>query len=746
METIIVTKRNKQQEPLDIEKIHRVLEWATKNLDNVSISEIEMNSQLQFHNEMTTEAIHEILIKSASDLISTKKPNYQYVAARLLLFQLRKKVLGNFDPIDLYSFIQKNYKRNLYDDNILQQYSEQEIAILSDYIDHERDFSFSYAGLRQLIDKYLLSHRDTGEVYETPQYMYMLIAMVLFMRYPNDTRLDYVKRYYDAISTFKISLPTPIMSGVRTRLRQYSSCTLLEVDDSLDSIFANVTAVGYYSAQRAGIGINVGAIRAAGAHIRGGEVISTGLIPFLKVFEASVKSTTQNGIRGGSATVYFPWWHLESQDLLVLKNNAGTDDNRVRKMDYSIIMDNVFYQRIAQNKKITLFSPNEFPELYEKFGTPEFEQAYLAAEKNSNAIQRKEIMARELFNTVLVQRLETGRIYITNIDNLNLHSSFLETIRQSNLCTEVALPTSPLQSADDENGEVGICILSAINVGIVQEHEYPEVCELIVRGLDELIDYQDYPLPAAKTSTHKRRSLAIGMINLAYYLAQKGLRYSNIGTLSEVHRLSERLQYYTLQASNVLAKEKGACELFHKTKYSQGILPIDTYSKNVDKICNESLKLDWETLRKNIKAYGLRNSALTAIAPTESSSVVSNATNGIEPVRDFLVVKKSKKGNLKQVIPEFEKLATFYELAYEMPNNKGFLNVVAVLQKFFDQSISANTYYRYASYKDGRVPLSDLADDILYANHFGIKTLYYANTDDGNVHFDESCESGACAI
>lgn len=747
MENIIVKKRNSREEALDIEKIHKVLYWATEGLNHVSISEIEMNSKLQFQNGMTTEDIHDILIKSTSDLISVSKPNYQYVAARLLLFQLRKKVLGQYEPISLQDFMQKNYDRDLYDPNIIEEYNNAEIQELSDYLEHERDLQFSYAGLRQLIDKYLLSHRDTGEIYETPQYMYMLIAMVLFIRYPKETRLDYVKRYYDAISTFKISLPTPIMSGVRTRLRQYSSCTLIEVGDSLESIFASVTAVGYYSAQRAGIGLNVGAIRSAGAHIRGGEVISTGLIPFLKVFEASVKSTTQNGIRGGSASVYFPWWHMEVLDILPLKNNAGTDDNRVRKLDYSILMDNLIYDRIASNNPITLFSPQEVPQLYENFGLPEFEKLYLEAEKNPAIKQKREISARELFNTLLIQRLETGRIYVTNIDNLNAHSSFIDPIRQSNLCTEVALPTSPIKSTDDKEGEIGICILSAVNVGVVKEDEYEEVTDLIVRSLDELVDYQEYPLEAARISTLRRRSLAIGMVNLAYYLASRKLKYSNIGSLSEVHRLAEKLQYYSLKASNNLAKEKGACEFFHRTKYSKGILPIDTYSKNVNKICDEPLHLDWETLRADIKKHGLRNSALTAIAPTESSSVVSNATNGIEPIRDFLVVKKSKKGNLKQVIPEFSRLSPYYEMAWEMPNNKGFLNIVAVLQKFLDQAISVNTYYQYSRYENNRMPLSEIADDLLYAHHYGIKTLYYANSDDGNVQFeDESCESGACAI
>ena len=735
-----VKKRNGSVEPLNLEKIHKVVEEACEGLGGgVSSSQVEMNSGIQFFDGITTEAIQEILVRSASDLISLETPNYQFVAARLLLYGLKKQVFGvgwvNGHP-PVLDHARHLVERGVYDEGILDRYTESEWEQINSFVDHERDYLFTYAGIRQVADKYLVQDRSSGEVYETPQYMYIMIAATLFQEYPQETRLDYVRRYYDATSRHKINIPTPIMAGVRTPLRQYASCVLVDVDDSLDSIFSSDMAIGRYVAQRAGIGINAGRIRGINSKIRGGEVQHTGVVPFLKKFESTVRCCTQNGIRGGSATVHFPIWHQEIEDILVLKNNKGTEDNRVRKLDYSIQISKLFYERFIQNGEISLFSPHDVPGLYDAFGTDSFDDCYVGYERDQS-IPRKTVGAQELFLDILKERAETGRLYIMNIDHCNSHSSFKDKVNMSNLCQEITLPTDPINHIDDDAGEIALCILSAVNVGKIKKlDEMEELCDLAVRGLEELIDYQDYPVPAAERSTKDRRSLGVGFIGLAHYLARQGEHYEDKGSLKLVHELTEAFQYYLLKASNQVAKEKGACSGFSRTKYADGVLPIDTYKKDVDELVEPEYNYDWESLRTSITTYGLRHSTLSAQMPSESSSVVSNATNGIEPPRDYLSVKKSKKGPLKQIVPQYSTLKNNYTLLWNMPSNEGYVKIVAVMQKFFDQAISGNWSYNPENYPDNEVPVSSMAQDLLTTYKYGWKTSYYQNTYDAKKDVD----------
>ena len=726
-----VVKRNGQKELLDLNKLHVMVEQACKDLAGVSASQVEIQSGIQFYDGITTEEIQEILIRSASDLIDLDHPNYQFVAARLLMFALRKQLFGRMHEFPtLYKHVERCIGRGVYDPEILTLYTYEEFEKLESYMDHDRDYLFTYAGLRQVVDKYLVQDRSTGQVYETPQFMYMMIAATIFSKYPQETRLDYVKKYYDAISRHKINIPTPIMAGVRTPLRQYASCVLVDVDDTLDSIFSSDMAIGRYVAQRAGIGINAGRIRGINSKIRGGEVQHTGVVPFLKKFESTVRCCTQNGIRGGSATVHFPIWHQEIEDILVLKNNKGTEDNRVRKLDYSIQISKLFYERFIQNGEISLFSPHDVPGLYDAFGTDSFDDLYVDYESNKS-VPRKPIGAQELILDLLKERAETGRLYIMNIDHCNSHSSFVDKVEMSNLCQEITLPTKPLQHIDDDNGEIALCILSAINIGKIRDLEDLDVlCDLAVRSLDELIDFQGYPIRAAEIATRARRSLGIGYIGLAHYLAKNGVNYSDSEAWKLVHDLTEAFQYYLIQSTVNLAKEKGACEYSSRTKYGNGILPIDTYKKDVDELVPNELHYDWESLRKEVLTHGVRNSTLSAQMPSESSSVVSNATNGIEPPRGYLSVKKSKKGPLKQIVPQYQTLKNSYTLLWDMPNNTGYINIVAVMQKFFDQAISGNWSYNPQNYPDNEVPVSVMAQDLLTTYKYGWKTSYYQNTYD----------------
>ncbi len=767
---ILVSKRNGEQEPLDLEKIHKVVTWAAEGLENVSVSQVEIKSHIQFYDGIKTEDIHETLIKSAADLISTESPDYQYLSARLSVFHLRKKAYGQFEPPALFDHVSKLVEAGKYDKHLLSDYTKAEFELMDDYLDHWRDMNFSYAAMKQLEGKYLVQNRVTGEIFESAQFLYILVAACLFAKYPKETRLDYIKKFYDAVSLFKLSLPTPIMSGVRTPTRQFSSCVLIEADDSLDSINATSSAIVKYVSQRAGIGINAGRIRALGSEIRGGEALHTGCIPFYKYFQTAVKSCSQGGVRGGAATLFYPLWHLEVESLLVLKNNRGVEENRVRHLDYGVQFNKLMYQRLIKDQHISLFSPSDCPGLYDAFFADQdkFEELYVKYE-NDPSIRKKQIKAIELFSLFMQERASTGRIYLQNVDHCNTHSPFdpeVAPVRQSNLCLEIALPTKPLQNVNDENGEIALCTLSAFNLGAIEDlSELEELSNLSVRALDSLLDYQDYPVPAAYNATMGRRTLGIGVINFAYYLAKNNTRYSDGSANGLVHKTFEAIQFYLLKASNVLAQEKGACPKFNETTYSKGILPIDTYKKDLDKICNEPLHLDWEGLRKDMLQYGLRNSTLSALMPSETSSQISNATNGIEPPRGHISVKASKDGILKQVVPDYENLKNKYELLWDIPSNDGYLQLVGIAQKFIDQTISANTNYDPSKYPNNKVPMKLLLKDLLTAYKLGVKTMYYHNTrdgaDDASAHkdstsgqqgvevvetADEDCEGGGCKI
>lgn len=760
-QSLLVTKRDGRKERINLDKIHRVIDWAAEGLHNVSVSQVELRSHIQFYDGIKTADIHETIIKAAADLISRDAPDYQYLAARLAIFHLRKQAYGQFEPPKLHYHVTRMVAMGKYDKHLLQDYTAEEFEQMDAFIDHWRDMNFSYAAVKQLEGKYLVQNRVSGEIYESAQFLYLLVAACLFSNYPRETRLDYVKRFYDTISTFKISLPTPIMSGVRTPTRQFSSCVLIECGDSLDSINATSSAIVKYVSQRAGIGINAGRIRALGSPIRGGEAFHTGCIPFYKHFQTAVKSCSQGGVRGGAATLFYPMWHLEVESLLVLKNNRGVEGNRVRHMDYGVQINRLMYQRLIKNEDITLFSPSDVPGLYDAFfaDQDQFERLYTQYEKDQS-IRQQRVKAIELFSLMMQERASTGRIYIQNVDHCNTHSPFnpqIAPVRQSNLCLEIALPTKPLEDLNDENGEIALCTLSAFNLGAIESlDDLEELATLAVRALDALLDYQDYPMLAAHRGAMGRRTLGIGVINFAYYLAKNGVRYSDGSANSLTHRTFEAIQYYLLKASNRLAQEQGACPWFNETTYSQGILPIDSYKKELDAICAEPLRYDWETLRKEIKQSGLRNSTLSALMPSETSSQISNATNGIEPPRGHISIKASKDGILRQVVPEYERLKNDYELLWDMPNNDGYLQLVGLMQKFVDQSISANTNYDPTRFPGGKVPMKQLLKDLLTSYKFGVKTLYYQNTRDGAEDIQEDlqpaqrdgddCENGACKI
>jgi ribonucleoside-diphosphate reductase alpha chain len=753
---LFVTKRNGSKEPIDLEKIHKVIAWAAEGLDDVSVSQVELKSHIQFYDGIKTADIHETIIKSAADLISEESPDYQYLSARLAVFHLRKKAYGQFEPPTLYSHVVNLVETGKYDAHLLADYSPEEFEQMEMFLNHNRDLTFSYAAVKQLEGKYLVQNRVTGEIYESAQFLYLLVSACLFAKYPKAQRLAYVEGFYNAISTFKISLPTPIMAGVRTPTRQFSSCVLIECGDSLDSINATSSSIVKYVSQRAGIGINAGRIRALGSTIRNGEAFHTGCIPFYKLFQTAVKSCSQGGVRGGAATLFYPLWHLEVESLLVLKNNRGVEENRVRHLDYGVQFNKLMYQRLIKGESITLFSPSDVPGLYDAFFEDQdtFESLYVKYEADES-IRKKRIKAIELFTLFAQERASTGRIYLQNVDHCNTHSPFepsVAPIRQSNLCLEIALPTKPMEDVNDADGEIALCTLSAFNLGAIDSlDELDGLADLAVRALDSLLDYQDYPIPAAHTATMGRRTLGIGVINYAYYLAKNNVFYSNGSANDLTHRTFEAIQYYLLKASNNLAMEQGACPKFNETRLAQGILPIDTYKKEVDKVTNQELNLDWESLRANIKQHGVRNSTVSALMPSETSSQISNATNGIEPPRGLISIKASKDGILKQVVPEYKRLKNNYELLWNIPNNEGYLQLVSIMQKFVDQTISANTNYDPSRFEAGKVPVKQILKDILTAYKLGIKTMYYHNTRDGandsQVEVDDDdCAGGACKI
>lgn len=734
MAAINVIKRDGTKEPLDINKLHRVVGWACEDIAGVSISEIEIKSHIQFYNNIKTSDIQETLIKAAAGLISEETPNYQYVAGRLINYHLRKEVYGQYDPPHILSHYHNIVNEKYYDNGLLDVYSENEWDDLNNYIDHERDFTLTYAAMEQMRGKYLVKSRATGRFFETPQMAFMLIAMTLFQNYKKN-RIRWVKELYDAISTFDISLPTPIMAGVRTPDRQFSSCVLIESDDSLNSIIASSGAIVKYVSQKAGIGIGAGRIRPTGDPVRNGFTVTTGTIPFYRLFQSAVKSCSQGGVRGGAATLHYPIWHYEVEDLLVLKNNKGTEDNRIRHLDYSVQFNKVMYERLIGGDNITLFSPHEVPDLYEAFFTDvdRFRELYQKYER-STKIRKKSTPAIELFSMFMQERKDTGRVYLMNVDHCNDHSSFIKEVapvRMSNLCQEITLPTVPLNDLNDPEGEIALCTLAAINWGKIRKpSDFEKPCTLAVRALDALLDYQTYPVKAAQLATMNRRPLGIGIINLAYWLAKNNTNYSN-SNLELLHEYTEAWSYYLIKASADLAKEYGACPKSHETKYSQGILPINTYKKEVDSLHEPVYKMEWEELREQLKEFGIRNSTLMALMPSETSSQISNATNGIEPPRSLVSIKQSKDGILAQVVPEINKLKNKYELLWDQKSPEGYLKIVAILQKFIDQSISANTSYNPTFYPDEKIPMSELLRHVVLCYSLGFKTLYYLNTADG---------------
>ena len=737
---IFIVKRDGQKELLDLDKLHKVVFHACEGIAGVSASEVEIKSSIQFYNGITSSNIQETLIKSAADLISEETPNYQYVAGRLVNYHLRKQVYNTFTPNPLLTVINDNIRRGFYDTGILESYTEDEINRLDSYIDHNRDNNLTYAAMEQFRGKYLTQNRATGEVFETPQIAYMLIAATLFSDYPADTRISYVKDYYDAISNFDISLPTPVMAGVRTPQRQFSSCVLIESGDSLDSINATSSAVVKYVSQKAGIGVNAGRIRAIGSAIRSGDATHTGVIPFFKLFQASVKSCSQGGVRGGAATLYYPIWHLEVEDMLVLKNNKGTEDNRVRHMDYGVQFNKLMYERLLTGGDITLFSPHDVPGLYDAFfqDQDKFKELYETAERNTR-LRKKTVKAVDLFSAFVQERKDTGRIYLMNVDHANTHSSFVEEsapIRQSNLCCEINLPTKPLDHIGDPDGEIALCTLSAINWGnFKRPHDMRKACDLAVRGLDALLDYQKYPVLAAEISTMNRRPLGIGIINFAFWLAKNDTSYQN-PNLELVDEWAEAWSYYLIKASADLAVEKGAIPLLSETKYGQGITPNQTYKKELDELVQHTERMDWAGLREQLKETGIRNSTLMALMPAETSAQISNSTNGIEPPRSFVSIKQSKHGVLKQVVPQYHRLKNKYDLLWEQKSPEGYLKICAVLQKYIDQGISVNTSYNPENYEDEKVPMSELLKHIVMFYKYGGKQLYYNNTYDGQGEID----------
>lgn len=777
-ENLLVTKRGGKTEPFDFDKVHTVLFWATENIANVSVSEVEIKTKMQLYNKIPTAEIHETLIKSAANLISEDYPNYQFVAARLAIFTLRKQVYACFEPPELLKHVLHCIARGVYDKELIDLFDVEEWERLDRIVKHERDMLLSYAAVEQFRGKYLVQSRTTGEYFETPQMAYILISAILFSKYPKDTRMTYIKSYYDAISKgpkSTITLPTPILAGIRTPTRQFSSCVLIESGDSLNSINETASSIVDYASRRAGIGINAGRIRAKGSAVRHGEVFHTGNIPFYKYFHAALKSCSQGGVRGASATLYFPIWHLEAEDLIVLKNNKGTDENRVRHLDYGVQINGYLYGRLLKNEKITLFNPHEVPDLYDAFfGDQElFGELYEKYER-AYSITKKTVNALEHFSTVLMERNNTGRIYIQNVDHSNTHSSFnTETspIKMSNLCVEITLPTAeltrcsripfeknihleqfknvPAQEFREKYGEIALCTLSSINMGAMHsDDDIAKAADLAVRALDELLDYQDYPMLAAGIPAAKRRSLGIGVSNVAYFIAKHGHKYSDSSANDLINEYAEKLSYYLIKASVDVAKEKGKCDWFDETKYSKGILPIDTYKKAVDGVLTKPSYLDWEPLRKEILEYGMRHSTVMALMPVESSSQVINATNGIEPPRSPVSIKSSKDGTLKQVVPEMHHLKNKYEYLWDMPQPRGYLEIAAIFQKWTDQSISTNTTYKPTNYPDSKVPMSELIKDVVYAYKLGIKTLYYQNTLDGSgdVFDEEDDDCASCKL
>ena len=748
MTQIQVTKRDGGKESLNLEKLHKVVFWATEGITGVSASEVEIKSHIQFYNGIETSAIQETLIKSAADLISEETPNYQYVAGRLINYHLRKQVYGDYKPWPLIDLVRKNVEAGFYDTGLLAAYTEEEWNTLDSYIKHERDENFTYVAMEQWRGKYLVQNRVTNEIFETPQIAYLLIAATLFQDYTKETRLQWIRDYYDGISLHDISLPTPVMAGVRTPQKQFSSCVLIETADSLDSINATTSSIVKYVSQKAGIGIGAGRIRALGSPIRNGDAYHTGVVPFYKLFQSATRSCSQGGVRNGAATLYYPIWHLEIEDLIVLKNNKGTEDNRVRHMDYGVQFNKLMYERLITGGDITCFSPHDVPEMFEAFfnNQERFKELYERAERNTK-LKKKTFKAADLFSRFMQERKDTGRIYLQNVDHANTHSPFDEAVapvKMSNLCAEIDLPTVPLTDINDANGRIALCTLSAINWGNVrQPGDFEKMCRLAVRGLDALLSYQNYPVLAAELATQEFRPLGVGIINFAYFLAKNDVGYSDSAALELVDEYAEAWSYYLLKASADLAEEQGACTRWKDLKSARGILPIDTRKLDVDELVPYQERMPWQSLREQVQRTGQRNATLMALMPAETSAQISNATNGIEPPRSYVSVKGSKHGQLKQVVPEYRKLKNKYELLWDQTSPEGYLKLCAVLQKYIDQGISVNTSYNPQHYADEKIPMSEMLQHLIMCYKYGLKQLYYFNTFDGQgeINVDKLMES-----
>lgn len=770
MSVLHVTKRDGSSEINTPEKINRKLAAACEGIPGVSASMVAMKARIQMYNGMKTSKITDLLIESAINLVIGGNHGYQLVAGRLMMFDIRKQAYGAEEAPKLYHHIKRLTEIKLYDKSILENYTEEEINQVEKYIDHSKDLHMSLNAVQQLSGKYLVKHRVTKKIYESPQMAFMVQGLAAAVDLPKSQRIAFARRHYEQTSSYDISMPTPIMAGLRTKLRQFSSCVKIDIGDSIPEIAAAKSATLLYVSQRAGLGINVGQMRGIGSIIDEGRAVHTGLVPFIRSFQNVIGSCSQGGIRKGSATLFFPAWHYEMESLIVLKNNKGVEENRARHLDYAVQLNGYLYNRLLTEGEITLFSPNDVPGLYDAFFADQkkFVELYQQYENDIN-IRKKSIPAESFFRIFGLERNNTGRIYVMNVDHCNTHSSFDESIapiHQSNLCMEITLPTKPIQNTILDSGEIALCTLAGVNSGTIDKLEdLEERCYHTVELLDTLLDYQHYPVAAAEKSTKYRRPLGVGIINIAYYLAKNGVKYSDGSANKLIHQLMEAFQFYLLKASCRLAKERGPCPGFHETKYAKGLLPIDTYCKGLDAVYKTELLCDWEGLREDILTYGLRNSTLSALMPAETSASIANATNGFEPIRDLMTIKSNGDGMMIQVVPEAERLADQYETAYDMPSNKGYLTLVGIAQKFVDQAISANTYYAPERYENNMLPLQEVIDDMLYAHSIGVKTLYYQNTkvkeeeggDDNAandsseeapvaIEYEEGCGSGGCTL
>jgi ribonucleoside-diphosphate reductase alpha chain len=735
---ITVVKRSGERVPLDISKIQRQVAYDCKGIDGVSPSMIEIKAQIELHDGMTTETIDELLLKAMVDLIDeTENPeinntNYQYVAGRQKVSMLRKEVYGTYTPPALYDIVKKNVEVGMYTPELLEWYTEDEWKIIDLFIDHAKDEEYTYAAIAQLAEKYLVQNRATGQIYETPQVRYAIAAATAFHNEPKEKRLKYVKEYYECASDGHFTLATPVLAGLGTPTKQFSSCVLISSDDTLDSIFASGEMMAKYASKRAGIGLELGRIRPVGAPIRNGEIKHTGMIPFLKKWFADLRSCSQGGIRNASCTVTFPVWHAQFEDLIVLKNNQGTEEVRVRQMDYSVVVNKMFWNRYRKGENITLFDPHEVPDLYQAYyrDSKEFETLYLKYEQDKTK-KKKVLSAEDVFkNGILKERTDTGRIYLVNIDNVINQGPFdtrLDPIYQSNLCQEILLPTKPFQRIEDPEGRIALCTLGSINWGAFSKpQDMRKACRVLVRSLSNLLNYQDFLSIQSKLANEDFEPLGVGITNLAYWHAKRSYKYGETDALAEVKRWMEHQAYYLTETSVELAQEKGPCGRSQYTYYGKGVFPWERRSEGVNELTDFTPSMDWEPLRERLKQYGIRNATLMAVAPVESSSVVLNSTNGIEMPMELISVKESKAGSFVQVVPEYRRLKNRYQLMWDQQDCNAYLKTSAVLAAYIDQSLSTNTFYNPAFFPGGKVPGTLVAKNLMLAYKWGLKTIYYS--------------------